>query len=569
MKLSTLRIIFDAKHRIVNNYIRDMKSHIWIHALMGLGVVIFLVGGGTGFFFVLFDFLLSDNLQPFGGLLLNHLIGMIFLAFFSMLVFSNIIITLSTTYISRELDFYMSLPIRYRDLFLVKLVESIIYSSWAFTILVLPIFMAYGASNKVPFLFYPLSAILVVPFMIFPAALGAIITMLVSAYLPARKTRLLSFFLAAGAIIATVVTVRILGFRRIFSLSDVKDFNQIMGFLNVGNDPVLPNYWFTQGLIAAGMGKWKEWFYWFCVLFSSALMFMQVCWWLVPRLYYRGWCLARETSSQGSVSGRFSILTRLDRLLKFLPSRARALVSKDIKTFWRDPAQWTQIIILFGLLFIYIGNLRSASRYTGAINIFLPRWQTLLSFFNLGATCFILSIITTRFIYPMLSLEGKQFWAVGLAPMDRCYIVWEKYWLSAITALVSAEIMMVFSNYILKVELLMRMVSTVTVFIMTFGLTSLSVGLGAISPDFREDNPARIANGFGGTMNVVLSLIYTGVVISFEIFPIYLDALGRRPLSSWPLKLAVPYVGAFILVNAVTIVLPMKIGLARWRKLEM
>jgi ABC-2 type transport system permease protein len=567
--LAILKLVFFSKQRMVNNYIHEMRRHLWIHVLMGIFVLCLLVGGGAGFFYMLFDFLLSESLQPFGAPLLNHLLGMIFLAFFSMLVFSNIIITLSTTYISRELDFFMALPIRYKDIFIVKLVESIVYSSWAFAILSLPLFMAYGAAEKVRFLYYLLTLLLVVPFLAIPAAIGAILTLLISAYLPARKTRLVSVALAAGTIIVTVVTVRILGFRRIFSLSDVKDFSEIMGFLSMGNDPVFPNYWLTQGMIAAGAGRIKEWFYWFCVILSTALMFLHLCWWLAPRIYYKGWALAKESAPQSTITGRFSPLNWFCNKLSFLPSQTRALVIKDIKTFWRDPAQWTQIIMLFGLLFIYIGNLRSASRYTGAINIFFPRWQTLLSFFNLGATCFILSIITTRFIYPMLSLEGKQFWVVGLAPMDRSKIVWEKFWLSAISAMIMAEGMMLFSNYILKVNMFMRILSAGTIVIMSFGLTSLSVGLGAITPDFREDNPARIANGFGGTINVVLSLIYIGAIISFELFPVYFDALGRRSLESWPMKYAVPYLGAFVLINLATIVLPMKIGIKKWREMEM
>lgn len=564
-----LKIIFNAKQKMANNHIHEMRRHLWIHILMGFGVLIFLVGGGTGFFFALFDFLNADNLQPFGSKLLEYLLGMIFLAFFSMLVFSNIIITLSTTYISRDMDFYMSLPINYRSIFLVKLTESIIYSSWAFVILSFPIFMAYGAAIKAPWHYYPLTALLVFPYLVVPAGVGAILTMLISAYLPARKTRLLSVALAVGSIIITIVAVRMMGFRRIFALSDIKDFGEIMGFLSVGNDPVFPNYWFTQGLKSAAEGNLKEWFYWLMVLTSTGLMFVQVCWWLVPPLYYRGWCLSRESSSTGDVNRGFSILNLIDKGLRFLPARTRALVSKDIKTFWRDPAQWTQIFMLFGLLFIYIANLRYASKHSGTVEIFLPKWQTLLSFFNLGATCFILSIITTRFIYPLLSLEGKQFWVVGLAPMKRNHIVWEKYWLCAIGALILTESMMLFSNYILKVDYFMRVISAVTIFIMTFGLTSLSVGLGAISPDFREDNPARIANGFGGTLNVVLSLVYTGIVIAFEIYPVYMDSIGRRALTEWPLKITVPYMLGFVLVNAATIVLPMKIGLKKWKEMEM
>ncbi len=564
-----LRIIFMAKYRMVNNAIEEMRRHLWIHVSMGLLVVLFLVGGGTGFFHFLFDFLNDAKMEPFGRPLLEHLIGMIFLAFFSMLVFSNIIITLSTTYISSELDFYMGLPVNHRSIFIVKTVESLIYSSWAFTILSLPIFMAFGRATDAPLVYYPLTILLVVPFLVIPAAIGAIVTTVVSASLPAGKARIITVAFIAWLIAAIVIATRLLGFRRLFSLSDMKDFGQIMNFLRTGNRPILPNYWLTRGILAAEEGRVGEWFYWFCILVSNALFFFQLCWWLVPKFYYRGWCLARETSSAGIAGSRFSILTHLERLLIFLPSKIRALVSKDIRTFWRDPAQWSQIIILFGLLFIYIANLRSAARYSGTVNIFLPTWQTLLSFFNLGATCFILSIITTRFIYPMLSLEGKQFWLVGLAPMNRSHIVWEKFWLSALSSLVVAEAMMIFSNYVLKTGPLMRYLSVGTVFLMSFCLTALSVGLGAISPDFREDNPARIANGFGGTMNVVLSLLYTGVIIALLMYPVYLDASGRRSLRSWPLSLAIPYMIIFILINIVVLVLPMKIGLRKWRIMEM
>ena len=38
------------------------------------------------------------------------------------------------------------------------------------------------------------------------------------------------------------------------------------------------------------------------------------------------------------------------------------------------------------------------------------------------------------------------------------------------------------------------------------GLSGLSVGLGAIVPNFRETDPSKIAVGFGGTLNLVAGL---------------------------------------------------------------
>jgi ABC-2 type transport system permease protein len=43
---------------------------------------------------------------------------------------------------------------------------------------------------------------------------------------------------------------------------------------------------------------------------------------------------------------------------------------------------------------------------------------------------------------------------------------------------------------------------------MTFTLTALAMGMGALYPNFREDNPTKIVSGFGGTLCLVLSFLY-------------------------------------------------------------
>jgi len=43
---------------------------------------------------------------------------------------------------------------------------------------------------------------------------------------------------------------------------------------------------------------------------------------------------------------------------------------------------------------------------------------------------------------------------------------------------------------------------------MTFTLAALAIGLGALFPNFREDNPTKIVSGFGGTFCLVLSFLY-------------------------------------------------------------
>lgn len=563
---SAIPLVLKAKYRIVNNHLANVKKHILIHLFVGLGVLFVLIGGGTAFFYFIFDFLMHQ--EVFGPPLMERLFGMVMMAFFFMLIFSNLIITLSTTYISKEIEFYMSSPVQFRDIFVLKLIESIIYSSWAFAILSFPIFVAFGTAREVTLFFYPLTVLLVIPFLVIPAAIGAMLTMAFAAYFPARKTRAVFIALGAGAVGIMVLLIRSLGTQNILLSIEAGEFSRIMSLLQFGSLPVLPNFWLTQGTVAAGAAHYGDFLFWFLVLASTAFMCVQVCFWLIPKLYYRGWTLARESSAVAKKRTMHSDFGLLDSLLRPLRAPLRAFVSKDIKTFWRDPAQWTQLIILFGLLFIYIANIRSAASHTATIDIFIPRWQTILSFFNMGATCFILSILTTRFVYPMLSLEGRQFWVVGLAPIKREHLLWEKYWMSWATAFVITESLMIFSNMILRVSTFMMLLSTATILTISFGLTSLSVGIGAITPNFKEDNPARIANGLGGTLNVILSLIYIGIIIALEIYPTYMYESGNYwGISMWK-RYMVPYFAVLIAVNVATIWLPMRIGLRRWRQIE-
>ena len=269
-----------------------------------------------------------------------------------------------------------------------------------------------------------------------------------------------------------------------------------------------------------------------------------------------------------AISAGRRIFDWIERRLGFLKSTSRALVMKDIKTFWRDPTQWSQLIILFGVLFIYTANLRSPYFRKNPEIFFGDVWPSILSFFNMSAACFILSILTTRFVFPMLSLEGKQFWVVGLAPLSRTHIVWEKYALCWLTCFVLTESLMVFSNWILDVPNAMRWLSYVTVFLISFGLTSLAVGLGAATPNFKEDNPARIANGVGGTINVILSMVYIGLVVGLEVCPIYLRANGVLEAGALGFAIVAACVLALIVLQAVTVIVPMRIGLRRWRAIE-
>ena len=68
-------------------------------------------------------------------------------------------------------------------------------------------------------------------------------------------------------------------------------------------------------------------------------------------------------------------------------------------------------------------------------------YKNLTSFLNLGAASMTLATICSRFIFPMISLEGQRFWILGLAPIARRQIMWSKFYFAfGGTALISVPL---------------------------------------------------------------------------------------------------------------------------------
>ncbi len=62
-------------------------------------------------------------------------------------------------------------------------------SSWMTLIYGLPVFIAYGAVFRAPLFYYAGLALTIVPFLIIPAAIGIIVTMLLVNAFPARRAK--------------------------------------------------------------------------------------------------------------------------------------------------------------------------------------------------------------------------------------------------------------------------------------------------------------------------------------------------------------------------------------------
>jgi len=191
-----------------------------------------------------------------------------------------------------------------------------------------------------------------------------------------------------------------------------------------------------------------------------------------------------------------------------------ALVGKDTLVFLRDPAQLSQSVLFVLLMAIYSLSLLRMPEY------FTQRtFRYVIFFANLGAVCALLSSFTSRFLFPLISLEGRAFWIVGLAPVPRAYLLYQKAVFGLGITLTLGLTIVVISNLALGYPVLLLASAAYTVVLAAICLTTLAIGLGAAYPNFREDNPARIAVGLGGTLNFFASALAVAILIGIQATP--------------------------------------------------
>jgi len=499
------------------------------------------------------------------GKLLATIFDFLFLALTIMLTFSTAIILYSSLFSSPESWFLLSTPIPEEQIFAYKFQGAVAFSSWAFVLLGSPILIAYGleVENGAPWYFYAVMPLFFLGFVLLPGSLGALGALLLVNYLPRHPKQVLGiavFLVLTGIVWWFFHLVKEAGQNQFGSRTW---FENLVGEVTAVRDRLVPVQWISLGLMAAALSEPETMIYYLVLVWSNGLMIYLGSVWLAGSLFRRGF---NRVATGGTLRKRYGggwIDGLLSRSMFFLDPQTRLLIVKDFRTFRRDPAQWLQVVIFLGLGVFYFSNMRRFYEK----DIGRP-FQNGISLLTLTATGFLMCAYTGRFIFPMLSLEGRKFWILGLLPLERDRLLWGKFAFSATGCLVFAEFLVLFSDTMLGMSWTILIAHALTVAMLSFGLSGLSVGLGACLPNFRESDPSKIAVGFGGTLNLVAGLLFLILVIGPMAAPFHLYLATHDPDNiSFPWW---TWVGVLfgILVGALAVIFPLRAGASNLRSME-
>lgn len=501
--------------------------------------------------------------------LVEYLFSLFFLSLLFMLFFSTGIIVYAGLFQSREAAFLLTTPAPSDRIFAYKFLEAIGFSSWGFLLLGSPMMVAYGITVQATPAYYGIFLAFLVAFVIIPGSLGAGAAVLVANYFPKKQKVVLGLGVAALLGLVGLLCMQLVKTPGEAMSSDW--LNGLLGRLAFSQHPLWPSRWMSAGLLAAARNEWGVSLHWLMILTANAGLAYLVAAVVARDLYRQGYGRVQGGRSARRISGWYGLDALFHRAFFFIPRPIRLLILKDLRTFRRDPAQWSQFLIFFGLLAFYFVNIRRLS-----YDVQSPYWRNLVSFLNLAVTALILSTFTSRFIFPLLSLEGRNFWVLGLLPLERSAILWGKFAFASGISLVATELLVLLSDLMLRMSTAMIALHMGMVFVLCLGLSGISVGLGARLPDLRESDPSKIAAGFGGTLNLLVSLIFIFSIVTALALPCHLYFAGTEQNEISTIVLSqesfrfwmTVAIGVSLVLGAVGTVVPLRIGIKAFQRME-
>lgn len=551
--MSGYLLLSAVRRRVLWNSITRATRHQRNGMILLTLLAVMFIAGDYLFFRRVIAYILTLPLE-LADILIPQFLMVICLTFFSMLTFSNIIAAISTFYLSKDLDLLIASPIGMRPIFAQRFQQTTINSSWMLFVFGLPIFVALGECYKAPALYYPLMFLALMPFILIPAALGTTVTMLLMRWFPARKTYQFLSIIGLVFMGSLVMFFRFMQPEKFLGKKiPMAEIQAYVDRLKVPSYPWLPSTWLTSALDAGTKGDFWEMGFWTLVAWAGAGALLAFVFYGVSRVYYRGWTIA-YTGREGVRGRRASrFYPRLEGLLPWLRPPMRTIIMKDMRVFWRDPAQWTQIFMLAALVTVYIFNIRSLPMDS----LFLKNFVSVM---NIGLAGVVLAALAVRFVFTSTSIEARSFWLIKCAPVDFSDYLWTKFFFYLAPLLLLAETLVVVSNLFLDVDPFLMALSAGGIFFITVGLTGLGIGLGAMYPVFEHENIAEVGVSTGAIYYMILALGYLGITVMFGVRPVWVhfsEKFLNRDVGGWEVYACYAIV---LGLTALATVMPIRMG---------
>ena len=505
-------------------------------------------------------------------------LSLLLMLVFFLLIFSSLLSGINSFYLSHDLPVLLSSPISWDNIYLSKWLETAVKSSWMILFSILPVFIAFGVFFKAAVGYYLVLFLALVMFVLIPASLGIFTGIFIMAVVPAKRAK--NIFLILGLLIL-IILFMLFRFLRPERFANPEWFANMTIFLSemkLSVSVFLPSMWVTETLTPFFDAKGGAPVFFMLLLLFTSLVLIIFGNWIFNAFYYRGLVKAQQTQrpwltmSEDMRKG-FNIKSLYFKLLRlfsfFLGGSSRAFIEKDFTTFFRSIGQWSQILLLFAIIIIYLFSIKALPvEWSEYLSL---KMRYLISFFNIGLVGFVITAVASRLVLPLVENEGAAFWIVRVSPVSMRRFLWSKFFIAFLPLLVLSQTLIVVSNIFLGVKEWFMLLGAGTCLALVASITGLAVGTGAYNAGFSPGDTGREQTGFKGVAYMLSAFAVIIITILLEIIPsagMFLTEISKTALTlkGWTI-IGLLFLTVFVL-NAFVLWLAMKMGEKKLLSLE-
>ena len=537
--------------------------------LMVLTITCFIIGYVTiGYLIFKGGLTYIENFPGLGPILSERIYYLLFFFIFLMLIFSNAAIGYAALYRSKETRWLHSLPISNQAIYFWKYIETMTLSSWGFIVISAPLLCAYGSIKSATSSFYIGASLASLPFVIIPASIAGLVVVLAVRYFNRWVSMILIAGCLYGAIVISISLMSPVTEPPTLKNSIFNTVNHVLRHTELSVNPFIPSTWMSNALAGWSRPFDSDSVQYAMLMASYAGIGLWLTVHITWRFYHSGLSISMRRSAYSSWKKRTKqgtkdinpIKSKIAVLEGIKPKIAfRALARKDLLSFRRDPAQWVQVTVVFSLLFLYVLNVRNMGN-----NYQTPFWIEVISLLNLGVCSLALSTLTTRFVFPQFSLEGKRLWILSMCPISLKKILIQKLITSCFITGTITAVLMILSSMLLNMNMNLTVLYSAIIILICIGLNSIAISLGTIFPNIRETNPAKIVSGFGGTLCLIVSFLYIISIVASLTYPVAVKLSKVGKLSTHSVAMATTVALLFCLtLTLIVSVIPLNFALKK------
>lgn len=546
-------------HTAVNSLISMKLWEFFVTLSFSLAGVAILAGLHFWFYRVM---KYISTVQIIGPLLPWKLTSMAFLMMFSMVAVSSLIAAMTTLYYSFDLKFLFSSPVSTRTLFLDKTVEAALYSSWTLALVMVPFIFALGRVVGGGVFFYLYFLLMLVPFVLLGAAFGIALSMALMYFFPTSRTRDMVWMLASLALTFVYVMIRFSQPERLVRPDTISLVANYLQYLQAPTAPYLPSWWLVGGMQGFVYGRYGAFAWNVALLLVSVVGLYALMTYLSKWVYMKGFSGAQEGMRRGD---RGSSSVPLERRLVargWVDRMEWTLLWKDRKLFTRDVRYWSQFALIVAIMLVYLFSIRQ-------LPVDSPDMKSLISFLNLCVAGFVVASVGLRFTFPAISLEGKAFWVVRMAPMGVERIMLEKVLLLAVPSVLIGVLLVGCSNYLLQADYFISVLSVGTIIVCSMACCIMGIGMGAVFPKFNVENIHQIESSAGGFIYMAMCMGYIALTMAIESYFVRVHFSTKFWGTRWDPTLILLAVTALVALNLAAMIIPWRMGVSNLKRYEL